>query len=410
MLERLRTSPLFLASWARWRQRQFHQEYERRRERYAHEAERRGLTYNDAAVAGLVRNHQAGRGYSPLPRVVGAIHTLAFVPLIGWHEHLIPDLKELGPLSLFDYASLGYRWDEFARADRDAIARRERMNDAFWQFVDKSHAERPVDWIFVYASGLEVSAGVLRRIRDELGIPVVTMCLDDKNSWEGAPMGDHRAGMIDIAREVDLAWTSARVACEWYLVEGGRPVYLPEGFNAGTFHPMPVEVDIPASFVGAAYGYRPAVLAHVRRHGIPLRVFGRGWPDGEFARDPIEIYNRSRINVGIGEIGYSDVLTNVKGRDFEVPATGGGAYLTSYNSDLAQHFIVGREILCYRGPDELLEQLRHSLGRPDETRAIADRARARSLREHRWLHRYQRITDLLGITADTAPRPAASGQ
>ena len=336
---------------------------------------------------------------------MGDVHTLAFVPDIGWHRHLIPDLRLLGPLSWFDYAALGFRWERFAAADRTAIAERATMNEEFLQFVRRAHAERPVDWIFVYASGLEVSARVLGLIRDEMGIPLVSMCLDDKNSWEGSFMGDHRAGMIDLAATFDLAWTSARIACEWYLVEGGCPLYLPEGFDSGTFHPMSVDADIPASFVGAAYGFRPRVINHVRDHGVPLRVFGRGWPNGEFARDPIEIYNRSRINVGMGETGYSEVLTNVKGRDFEIPATGGGAYLTSFNADLASHFVVGEEILCYRGADDLVEQLRYYLARPDLTAVVAQRARARSLREHRWLHRYQKVCTLLGVLAVDAAHP-----
>lgn len=407
----VRTSEAFLRSWGHWRERAFHRRYRARRDGYARRASDDGLVYQPDRVAASVQARLASRGWRPARRVLGAVHTLAFIPDIGWHGHLLPDLRELGPVSWFDYAALGYRWEEFAQADRPAIARRAAMNAAFWEYARQRHAEHPVDWIYIYASGLEVSAATLRRIRDELGIPIVGMCLDDKNSWEGAWMGDHRAGQIDIAAELDLAWTSARVACEWYLVEGGRPVYLPEGFDAGAFAPMDVVRDIPISFVGSAYGFRPRIVQGLQRHHIPLRVFGRGWARGEFARDPVEIFNRSHINLGMGEAAYSQTLTNVKGRDFEIPATGGGAYLTSYNADLAQHYVVGEEILCYRGADDLVEQARHYLARPGLTAAIAARARARSLLEHRWLHRYRAICELLGILdADPgAPVPSAPG-
>ncbi|MDB4916475.1 MAG: hypothetical protein JWM95_4119 [Gemmatimonadetes bacterium] len=397
LIDRIRANSLFLSSWGRWRQRAFHRAYERRRDSYARAARERGLVYDDQSVPARVRARYSARGYVPSRRSPGTVHTLAFMPNIGWHQHLMPDLRELGPVSWFDYAALGYSWDEFARADRAAIVRRATMNAEFLAYVRRVHAEKAVDWIFVYAGGLELSAATLRRIREEFGIPLVGMCLDDKNSWEGAFMGDHRAGQVDIAAEFDIAWTSARVACEWYLVEGGCPLYLPEGFDRGAFRPMPVEPDIPASFVGSAYGFRPRIIGQVRERGVPLRVFGRGWPTGEFARDPVEIYNRSRINVGLGEAGYSETLTNVKGRDFEIPATGGGVYLTSYNADLAQHYTIGDEILCYRGVDELIEQLRYYLDHPELTRAMSARARARSLAEHRWLHRYRHICTLLGV-------------
>lgn len=400
LVRNLRTNPWFLRTWGSWRQRQLHAQYDARRESYARAADQAGLVYREADVAQRVAERLAARGCRPAARAAGDVHTLAFVPNLGWHFHLLPDLRELGPVSLFDYTALGYTWTEFVRADRHAIQRRARMNEQFLEYAQRVHAERPIDWLYVYASGLEVSASVIRRIGEELGVPTVSMCLDDKHAWAGPSMGDHRAGQIDIAGAFDLAWTSARVACEWYLVEGGNPIYLPEGFDAAAFHPMPVDVDLPASFVGTAYGFRPKVADYVRARGIPLRVFGAGWPYGEFARDPVEIFNRSVINVGIGEAGYSESLTNVKGRDFEIPGTGGGAYLTSYNADLAQHFVVGREILCYRSLDELVEQLRYYLSHADEAQAIAARARARCLREHRWLHRYLRVAQLLGVLAE----------
>jgi len=115
----------------------------------------------------------------------------------------------------------------------------------------------------------------------------------------------------------------------------------------------------------------------------------------------VAILNRSVINLGMGGIGYSEALTNVKSRDFEIPGAGGGAYLTSFNADLAQHFVVGEQILCYSNRFELVEILRYYLAHPDEAAAIGRRARQRSLAEHRWLHRYERVLRVLGILPDT---------
>lgn len=113
----------------------------------------------------------------------------------------------------------------------------------------------------------------------------------------------------------------------------------------------------------------------------------------------VQVINQSRINLGMGGIGYSEDLTNVKTRDFEIPGVGGGVYLTSFNPDLAQHFIIGEEILCYRNRDEILELIRQSLSQPGKTREIARRGRERCLREHRWLHRYLRLLQILQIIA-----------
>jgi spore maturation protein CgeB len=122
--------------------------------------------------------------------------------------------------------------------------------------------------------------------------------------------------------------------------------------------------------------------------------------------EQVEIINRSRINLGMGGIGYSEELTNVKTRDFEIPGTGGGVYLTSFNPDLALHFEIGREIVCYRNADEMVELIRYYLAHEEEARAIALRGRQRCLAEHRWLHRYQRMAEILGILSP--PRLPAS--
>jgi hypothetical protein len=210
-------------------------------------------------------------------------------------------------------------------------------------------------------------------------------------------MGDHRAGQIDLATVFDLSWTSARVSCEWYMVEGGRPVYLPEGFDGCTFKPQAVAPDIGVSFIGAAYGQRPSIIQALRKAGIDVRAWGSGWKGSGWEPDPVRIMNRSRINLGMGYLGYSRTLTNVKARDFEIPAVGGGVYLTTYNSDLAQHFHLGEEILCYKDLDEMVELIRHYLKNEEAAREIAIRGRERCLAEHRWLHRYLAICEILGI-------------
>ncbi len=395
--------PGFRPLWSAYRRTQLHRQYEARRERYAHEASQRGLAYGEADVVRQIRSRLAARGAAPVPRALGEIHTFAFVPQIGWHAALLGDLHELGPVTLFDYVQHGFTWEEFYWARAAGRTRRRAMNAMILPALREAHARRPVDWVFVYASGSEIRADTVRQIADELGIPIVNMCLDDKQSWIGASMGDHRGGQIDIAATFDLSWTSARVACEWYLVEGARPIYMPEGFDSSTYHPMDVPRDIPVSFIGGAYGFRQDVVQFLRRRGLSIETFGPGWGTRSvWGREQVEVINRSVINLGMGGVGYSEDLTNVKTRDFEIPGTGGGLYLTSFSADLAQHLAVGEEIACYGGRDEMVEQIRYYLRNPAEAGSMAHRARERCLSEHRWLHRYRRISQILGILSDEA--------
>ncbi len=384
--------------WGRFRREQLHRSYRQRREHYAELIEHTGLKYDEKIIEREIKGRLAKRGYSPVKKSLGDIHTFAFIPNIDWHHHLLPDLEALGPVTWFDYTALGFRWEEFLKADRNAISRRNQMNQHAITKLIEIHKKLKVDWVFVYASGLEISASTVRRITDEIGIPIVNMCLDDKHCWEGSFMGDHRAGQVDIASSFDISWTSARVACEWYMAEGGHPFYMPEGFNINAFKPGNVKKDIPVSFVGNSYGFRSSVIRDLKKHGVPVQTYGKGWPGSEWVDDIVAIFNRSLINLGMGGIGYSEFLTNVKGRDFEIPGTGGGLYLTSFNSDLAQHFKIGHEIICYNNRDELLELIRYYLKNSEEAIEIANNAHKRSIEEHRWLHRYKKLCDVLGIS------------
>lgn len=396
---RLRNAAPVRAIWSAFRTGQVEDEYRQRREHYQAIAETMRLSYSESWTTSSVRKRMAARGYTPRSRKRGEVHTFALFPLYGWHQHLLPDLRELGPLTHFDYQSLGFSLEELSRPDARAAARREEMFRLILPALRAAHSRRAIDWIFCYGGGQDLSPDLLLAITEELGVPIVNMSLDDKQGWAGRSTSRWRTGAVDITSGVDLYMTSARVACEWHMIEGGRPVYLPEGFDASALAPRQHSRDFPVSFVGAAYGFRLSVAEFLRRHGIDLRTFGSGWPGSGWVDDPVDVFNRSSVNLGMGGIEYSEELTNVKARDFEIPGTGGGVYLTSFNADLAQHFVVGEEILCYRGRDEMLEGLRYCLAHPEDADAIAARARVRALRDHRWLHRYQTLLRILGVLA-----------
>jgi hypothetical protein len=392
-------NPLLRGPASAYLRARLHREYAALADGYARRAREAGLSYDAASTTADVRARLARRGAPPRRRTLGAVRTFAFVPGISWHADLLPDLEKLGPVVRFDYASLGFQWEEFSRASRRGLRDREEMNELFFSRVREEHAREPLDWVFVYASGCEIKASIVRRISEELGLPTVNMCLDDKNSWRGPWMGDHSAGQIGIAGAFDLSWTSSRVACEWYMVEGGRPLYLPPGFDAAAAEAPPsAGPDIPVSFVGEAYGFRRDVVDFLRRRDVPIQAFGRGWEGGALTpEEKRSVVARSRVNLGMGGLLHAEDLVALKGRDFEIPAAGGGVYLTSFNPDLADHFEIGKEILCYRDREEMIRLIRNCLQHPEDAVEISRRGRARCLKEHRWLNRYRRVCALLGL-------------
>ena len=236
------------------------------------------------------------------------------------------------------------------------------------------------------------------RVRNITGAPVVGMCLDDKQSWDAEEFGGQRGGQLPLAPRLDLAWTSARIACQWYLVEGGNPICLPEGCDPEVFSPGPGPQDMDVCFVGQAYGFRRDFIEKLRRLGLPVCAAGVGWPGGPIAADEIiRLWQRSKIILGMGGIGWSADLKNVKGRDFDAPAVGTAAYLTSYNPELAEYFDIGKEICCFSSPDECVEVAQDLLANESRRQSIAQRGRERCIRAHTWVRRFERVLEVLGL-------------
>jgi hypothetical protein len=392
----IRNSPVY-GPFLRYRASRFESVYRRRRDTYHNQLIASGNRYHEADIKQSIRDRIQARGYEPVKRRPGQIRTLAVIGEYSWHPTLIRTLRSLGPVTNCDPGEFGIKPPYADQLHRN----RPRLNARILEILSSQPKNEPFDWLFVYGGGFLLTPKTLGIIHSDFGIPSATMWLDDKNSWTGPVIDGVDMNQPDIAAAYDVAWTSATVACEWYLAEGGRPIYLPEGCDPDEYYPRTNNYEHSVSFMGACYGCRPVVIRHLRKHGVPIQVFGSGWRgSSRYAGSPSQLFSESQINFGIGGIAFSESLTNVKGRDFDVPCTGGGVYLTAYNPDLAKSFHVGKEILCYRNLDEAIEMIREYSANPDACRAIAQAGRQRSLAEHTWQHRYLTICEILGITAD----------
>ncbi len=390
--------------WAMKRSWDFELRYRRWSEQYEKMAVGCGLSYSREATRAAVRARIESRH---LPaRSLGDIHSVAFTLTRNWGIGLAQEMEELGRATVFDWEKHGYR-----ESDPDLQSRLPELNRLMLDFLRKTHTEHPIDWILFTCSGNLVLNATLRRIRDELCIPTVQQWLDCKQNFEHG-MGPHGQdlGQRDIAGEFDLIWTSSRATCNWYLAVGARPLFLPEGFSPKLTPRVEAKKAYDVGFLGACYGLRPDYIGALRDAGINVAVRGYGWPGADAGSLPLDqmgqFVGQCKVNLGMGGVGYSTELTTLKGRDFEVPGAG-GAYLTTFNPDLTDSFDIGREIVCYHSVDEMVELARR-LVRDDAWReTIAERAYQRSMREHRWLHRYMTILELLGIVQRTDKEKAS---
>jgi len=326
----------------------------------------------------------------PAPK--GNLNILAIYHHYNWeNESLKPSLEKFGQVRHYDwFEQFNHQkksWNKSIKA---------KMNKDLVSRVKQWIQNDSTDVIFTYLSGELISPEAMRKL-SSFGVPIVNLALNDKESFIGKIRNGHATGMRDICRYFDICWTSTEDALEKYCVEGAFPIYLPEGANPEIHKPYDLEKTIDVSFVGQCYGNRPAIIQALKKQGIHAEAFGYGWPNGPLStEDMVRMYSKSKINLGFGGVAGHPGTFCLKGRDFEIPMSG-GLYLTEYSSELERVFEIEKEILTYRTFDELVKKIQHLLDHPDEADAIRKAGYHRAVSEHTWEMRFEKIFMLMEL-------------
>ena len=231
--------------------------------------------------------------------------------------------------------------------------------------------------------GLVVAPDVLDAMRRD-GAMVINISMDDRLPELWLPAGGpDRVGAIALAPHVDLTLTTCGDRVSWYRSEGTSAVFTTLASDPQIMHPA-AQKDVGISFVGNKYGERARLMAAVENAGIPIEIYGRGWPRGPVdAETGARINSRSKIIVGCGTVSHSRTVFTLKLRDFDA-LVAGGCYVTHRNPDLLRIFTEGEDLLCYESPQELVAQLRYCLDHPEEAARIARNGHAKAMEHYTW--------------------------
>jgi spore maturation protein CgeB len=69
----------------------------------------------------------------------------------------------------------------------------------------------------------------------------------------------------------------------------------------------------------------------------------------------------------------------------------GAFYVTGWLPEIARHYDVGREIVCYRSMGELVDLCRYYLSHEGERERIRNAGYERAHRDHTWERRYETL-------------------
>lgn len=315
------------------------------------------------------------------------LHILYATKPSDWEPHNIPPAIEKVAACTTYYA---YQRLPDLKAASTAVTRRQ-CDDDLVAFVREVHRTQPVDVFLSYLCGVHLSGKAVAAIGD-LGIATALFHLDDRLHFDTSQVTGFLSGPKAVAADYDVCLTASDDSIVKYANAGGRAVLWPEGANPDVFRPVDGPFQFDVSFVGARYGHRALLIDYLRRHGIKVSCFGAGWEHGGVSQERmVEIFSRSRVTLGFGYIGYSEEQ-HFKGRDFEVPMSG-GLYLTSANRYLPLVYEIGREIVTYDDPVDCLAQVRKLLADSARSEAIRKAGLERARSCHTWQHRIQQAID-----------------
>jgi spore maturation protein CgeB len=318
------------------------------------------------------------------PRIYAAVHN------VNWElDNLVTPWSELGHIEHYDwgetYDQYDPQWNENKRFFCNELLEKVRI----------AHQREPIDIFFSYLSGNWIYPDLITEI-NKLGIVTINFSFDDKLKFWGFQTEHGLTGNADIAPAFDICITcQSSDDVSKYVYVGGNPLFFPPAANPNTFDYKDTTKDIGISFIGQKYGQRSKVFDALLKRGVPISIYGKGWPSGELSfMEKIDVLSRTQINLGFGYIDNSDNIVGLKERDFEVPLMG-GLYITTYNPDLEACYILGHEIECYKDFSELVEKTKYYLSHPEEAKRKGLAGRNRVLGDHTWKRRFGMVIDLL---------------
>lgn len=320
----------------------------------------------------------------PVSRVFIAVH------VVNWElDGLVRPIQAIAQGVHFDW---GIRYDP-TRGDWESN-QKGAFNCELLEAVRKAHREQRIDVFFSYLSGEWLLPGTIEQIR-RWGIYCVNFGFDDTHAFLGFRTRMGWTGVAGVCRDFDLNITAQRrLDSRKFKFFKAPALFLPPGGNPDAWRPVPgVErTSIDLLFIGQRYGRRARFIEKLQKTGVPMRVFGSGWPAGPLPFDALlREYSSTVIALGIGFTGRTGIL-GMKGRDLEIPLTG-AAYITTYLPELAELFIEDEEIIFYRSMAELVEKVRYYQRYPEKAKEIGARGRERVLRDHTWVQRFAGLFD-----------------
>jgi len=316
---------------------------------------------------------------------------------------------------------------------------RARFTERFLDAVNAADRAGRLDFILTYFSDSHLALEALDRVRDRVA-PIANFFCNNVHQFHLVRRSASRFTACLVPEEA---------AMETYRSVGAEPILFPMAAHPDVYATSAGPVRYEATFAGQRYGDRTTGILALREAGIDAHAFGQGWSRGGQAsqgagllakagraaqiilqgKNPfaaavdlralerlrarhgaalhpivddeayVALFGESTISLGFLVLGDTHrtarPLRQVRLREFEAPMAG-AFYVTGFMEEIGRHYEIGREIVCYRTLDELVDRCRYYLAHETEREAIRQAGHARAQRDHTWTRRFEGLFAELG--------------
>ena len=182
--------------------------------------------------------------------------------------------------------------------------------------------------------------------------------------------------------------------------------YLPQACNSRWHRPLvPAGTEPYLVIAGNMYPSRIRLLERLLTKGIPLKLYGPGFPRWVGATPLREVHigrcvfreEKARIfraAAAVLNTMHPAEINGVNSRLFEAAGCG-AAVLTEFRPGVAELFAIGDEVMTFKDFDELVNQATRLFSEAGLTKQIGDAAARRAHRDHTYERRLAAILEIL---------------
>lgn len=186
----------------------------------------------------------------------------------------------------------------------------------------------------------------------------------------------------NLTLQFDTVVTTIKHRHEQRLKLGFNSKLAQFGVNHHLFRQINIKRNKDVVFIGQNFGNRAHYIDCLRQKNISVYTYGLGWPNGRISQtEMIEVLSSAKIALNFSSSHNNPHLKYIKGRIFEITATG-ATLLTEKTNDLDDFFIDGEEYFSFENENELIEKTKILLENDNLLNRASMKAKHKSLTKY----------------------------